>query len=755
MAESQNSSASKKPLPPPNRRRDKPQLSCNVCRSRKLKCDREHPCGGCQRRGISESCTYVTSNISNISNRTHGPPSKAASNPPDRTSPPKYLATSLAHADAGPEQTVLPETHNQEAYNGSAHESRPTFLPQHGSINLSYAETRYVDSSHWTAILDRTVGLTGASLDANNDNQEPNNNDSKIIYDSGETDILFGTYNSLNSHQVLAVVPSRETADQLVAQFSSQGTLASVIIHNPTFLKQYCQFWPKPEDTSIIWVGLLFAVMCLGRLSQQQRPEDFESHRIVQKYRERIGQCLVLGNYTKCPPLAVETLLLLLDIECMEHSETQMRSCVLLGTTIHLALSAGYHRDPSHFPNLSPFDGEMRRRTWASLVLFEALLSTQFGIPGTIKDSLCDTVEPLNLLDEDLDENMTAPPKPRNDFLYTPTQFLLVKTKLAKIYREISDLSGSIRTPVYAEIMRLDTILNNIYSLILDGLKMLPRNHVLVDTPDNTIRRIDISILYQRAKCTLHHKYMVAGRKCIPYEYSRSTCIDGALQILEYQHRLNLETPSNRRLYQQRWKVSPFVKSGFYLAATLLCLALKDEFNQVSESNPVNPQLKRRIVDSLHSSYTIWILEKDSSMEARKIVEALETVLGKGSDGSLGELVDGSMVGDGGSVPNDPEFGNLISQGPSYLNFPQLELSTRVDTSSHHASMPPNPMSMHVLMGLNDSAGVDYSETHVPRKSSNIAPREEDLSDISLGFPRMFGFANDGVRTVLGGTRED
>jgi hypothetical protein len=73
----------------------------------------------------------------------------------------------------------------------------------------------------------QTVGLNGVSQITDDNLQEPNNNGSRIIYDSGHTDILFGTYHSLNSHQVLAAIPSREIADQLIAQFFSQGTLAS------------------------------------------------------------------------------------------------------------------------------------------------------------------------------------------------------------------------------------------------------------------------------------------------------------------------------------------------------------------------------------------------------------------------------------------------------------------------------------------------------------------------------------------------
>jgi hypothetical protein len=83
----------------------------------------------------------------------------------------------------------------------------------------------------------------------------------------------------------------------------------------------------------------------------------------------------------------------------------------------------------------------MRRWIWSSLVQFDALLSAEIGLPSMVKESLCDTVEPLNLLDEDFDESMSALPTPRLDAFHTPVQFLLVKTRFARIYCQISELA--------------------------------------------------------------------------------------------------------------------------------------------------------------------------------------------------------------------------------------------------------------------------------------------------------------------------
>lgn len=45
--------------PKPVARRRRPPLSCTVCRRRKLKCDRELPCGQCTKSKTPDQCIYV------------------------------------------------------------------------------------------------------------------------------------------------------------------------------------------------------------------------------------------------------------------------------------------------------------------------------------------------------------------------------------------------------------------------------------------------------------------------------------------------------------------------------------------------------------------------------------------------------------------------------------------------------------------------------------------------------------------------
>ncbi|WQF90173.1 Putative zn(2)Cys(6) fungal-type DNA-binding domain-containing protein [Colletotrichum destructivum] len=40
--------------------RNRPTVSCSTCRARKLKCDRQQPCGACQKRGHEDLCRFET-----------------------------------------------------------------------------------------------------------------------------------------------------------------------------------------------------------------------------------------------------------------------------------------------------------------------------------------------------------------------------------------------------------------------------------------------------------------------------------------------------------------------------------------------------------------------------------------------------------------------------------------------------------------------------------------------------------------------
>jgi hypothetical protein len=132
---------------PPSRRRDKPIVSCSLCRRRKLKCDRQQPCKTCVDRGLSLSCTYVR-----MASTTQE--SKTPHSVHDRIDQLEKLVTTMMH--------------ERENGNFQANSASPSMshLDQHDTDNsvdipgtpdrvrVSGGATSYTSGAHWASILD-------------------------------------------------------------------------------------------------------------------------------------------------------------------------------------------------------------------------------------------------------------------------------------------------------------------------------------------------------------------------------------------------------------------------------------------------------------------------------------------------------------------------------------------------------------------------------------------------------------------------
>ena len=481
-------------------------------------------------------------------------------------------------------------------------------------------------------------------------------------------------------------------------------------------------------ETPIMWIGLLFAIMCLASLFQQFSPAEFgplpylqsatDAHRPVQIYRKKTIQCLTLGNYTKGVPYTIETLLLYMIIEDVRSDDTQVGLWILLGIIVRLALRMGFHRDASHFPRISPFHGEMRRRIWAIIFLFDVTASAQVGLPRLIRESHSDTAEPRNLLDEDFGKNSNELPPARPDSVQTAVIFFVYKNKIISVYGMISDLVTSTQPSPYAEIMRLDRVLHDTYKAIPSWLHMRPMSKSIMDSVETITRRIYVSLVFNKAKCTLHRKYLLPGRIESRYAYSRTTCIEAALNILQSQCIMDQESQAGGRLYQDRQKLSALVKTEFLLATIILCLDLNDEITMEasSDSQGYNTGTGTRdaVIQALNGAYLIWLKSIDSSREAQKAAETLRLVLGKAQrmrKNRTGELrgTPGNMATTGTSGTDAPlgMFTAAIFGGSIAVALPML---TRIsDRPSWKVSGPAMPSSSDFL-----------SATAIPSPSTNI-----------------------------------
>lgn len=399
--------------------------------------------------------------------------------------------------------------------------------------------------------------------------------------------------------------------------------------------------WINPESVSLVWVGLLFAVLGLASNFHftsgdeiHSIPEPFNSlPEMASHYRDRTAQCLVSSNYLKPVRYTVETLLCYYALELFTARDTEFSAWIVLGIIVRVSMRLGYHRDASHYSNISPFDGEMQRRVWSTIVQLDLVNSTQVGLPRMIRETETDTAEPKNLLDTDFDENMAELPPPRPSTDATPVSYAIFKNRLLRVLGLIVDESTSINSLSYSDTMKLDVQVIATYDAFPPYLISRPLSASITDNPDVIMRRLMLETCFQKARCVLHRQYLIPAQTNPHYRYSRSSCIDAAMKLLSIQSDFYDASQPGGQLFRDRWRINSMVNQDYVLAAMILCLDLdwrmkhgKDiTCDEEDESEVIWPRQSR--LQSLNRSFEILNASSTTSKMAAKAAESLKIIM--------------------------------------------------------------------------------------------------------------------------------
>ncbi|BCS17382.1 Zn(II)2Cys6 transcription factor domain-containing protein [Aspergillus puulaauensis] len=218
-----------RPRPPPNRRRDKVQLSCDPCRHRKLRCDRHRPCGACTRRGITNSCIYAKTSSTPDAQRSVAPRQSASLH--GRISELESLVVTLMEGQPLPS---LPTPNSPRPSDVFPHPERLNKSPDAaaapadpGTLKLRESGTSYVQSVHWEAILAKIRGLK-----------------EDIVPDSNPpgSHLFYGPNRHATRDEILAAVPPRPVVDRLMALHFDSHIVTPYLIHRKKFLREVGSF---------------------------------------------------------------------------------------------------------------------------------------------------------------------------------------------------------------------------------------------------------------------------------------------------------------------------------------------------------------------------------------------------------------------------------------------------------------------------------------------------------------------------------
>ncbi|KAF4212515.1 hypothetical protein CNMCM8980_000899 [Aspergillus fumigatiaffinis] len=567
-------------------RRRRPPLSCTVCRRRKLKCDRAFPCSQCIKSKTPDQCIYVGPQVGSLSSvrraedrdTTVNDRARASADRgspvysgvyvfdskhqpfPTRVTKPKSrsdemqelrnrvltLENALAKASSiqtpetlGTVPSIVsesgPRTMGDERYLSEDIRSLPW-----ASFRGKKSTTRYCGRSHSVLALSffRDVG------DFLRQRKSKHKKDSEFGSLKQIQKEMWLKHRQEQQQRVLQeqassfvdLLPPHRVADELVQFYLSNFETTYRILHIPTFLKQYEDYWTAPQNPDMVFLAKLLLLMAASscfyspttKINGKDSLASTATHWIeaVQTW----SAASFATRNTNFDMLQVHCLLLIARQAIAFDGDTIWISS---GSLIRSAMSMGLHRNPLRFQKLSRFWAEMRRRLWATILELDLQSSMDGGMPPTIDLEEYDCDPPSNYDDADLIESMTEDPPPKDPDILTRSSFQVLLSRSFPVRVHIAKLVNRLRFTIsYDESLRLS---EELMQSLNDALELFPNDgypsHIPgVENPAFT--KSYFIFLIRRHLLALHRPFCLSIMRTPKFSYSRKICLDSALDML-------------------------------------------------------------------------------------------------------------------------------------------------------------------------------------------------------------------------------
>lgn len=667
------------------RRRNRVPLSCHPCRTRKLKCNRGHPfCENCVKRGDTPNCVYAVpmsrkknqdssggaTSPDDMQNRIdrleglvlslmHGganidpaamvAAAEATAPVPSRPSasvsaPSTTDSSSFVRVDSERDGVMRDDDHRDEDDGRDSDDDTRDLAASVGFLKLDAdkGRTMYIGHEHWHTLL---ADIAEVKTFFNSHKKDLENSYERVIKNKPpsalDSPIFLLSAAPATEVELRSELPSRSAVMTLVTRYFNSHDGSTCIIHGPTFQEQLRRHWQDPSSSSVVWVGLLYSILCLAMLSYSRvgdEPPEWKGRalKLAAEYRLRTVQCLNLADYTKPREYTVETMLLYLFGELSSRYDADVSFWIISSTIARTAMRQGYHRDGKLFPSMSPFQAEMRRRVWTLIRMADIMFSHQVSLPTMLYAHDTDTELPRLLFDEEFGPDTKVLPPSRPITEPTPIAYQVGKAKMCFEFGNILQIITRLSPPVsYDEILARDAKLREAHSELPPHLKMQP----LANSQDPTtllLARLNLQFLYYKIMCILHRKHMVLARNNPRYAHSRRAAIESSLETLDLFRSVYRECEPTGRLKMHKWYVGS-VSRDTLLATMLVLMEVHENDAAVAAGERQNsqsvyfwtPTQRQEMLDSVYGVREIWKRLAPETVEAFKATNIIDIILAK------------------------------------------------------------------------------------------------------------------------------
>lgn len=520
---------------PAMRRRRRPALACESCRTRKIKCDRKSPCNKCIRGKRAQSCTYVPEGVSaTVKARPSHPNPTPARHPPTPQSPDGRVPQTVAPnnrtriIDQGPLQDAVEKFGSNARSHGvgdttSAQPNAATGLPplplpateSNVPLKETFVKGKLFGASHWTNSVDHLPNMLRFDKLAPNRYPQVRELMAKCKQYARQAKKYPSIFEATLS-ELRDKVPPRNIADRLFQSYLESFETVFRLHHIISFKHEYEEYWSDPTSAKDGFIVKLLLVLALGTC--------FDDHDSAESFYQASMQWVVAAHaWANSPYNKRRSSLVEVQIHCLLLLARQTHAAggdmvwVSSGTLLRAAMQLGLHRDPSCLPVASPIEAEVRKRVWATAVELLAQTSIDAGQPPLISVDDFDCGPPSEVDDFDNQDHAVDAQMPVQKILL---ESLPVRLEIAKFLNHFrSDLS-------YSKALELSTRLTK--SIHIPPVPPRPSSE------SQLFQRKMVGFLLHRFLIVLHQAFAAKVTGSPTFYFSRKMCADASLLVLNF-----------------------------------------------------------------------------------------------------------------------------------------------------------------------------------------------------------------------------
>lgn len=345
---------------------------------------------------------------------------------------------------------------------------------------------------------------------------------------------------------------------------------------------------------------------------------------LLQRYRFALEQALARSNFMTTPDLTVAQALLLFLVLVRRHDSTRF-TWTMTGLLVRVSQALGLHRDGTNFPNLTPFEIEMRRRLFWGVCVLDLRSSEDQGTDLLIMDQTFDTKAPLNINDTDISPESTELPKARDG--PTDMTFSLIRYDICHLGRRMhmasSDILGMGARDTVATIEEREALLSDVHKRVetqylKDGAC---DKNPMYWTAANISR-----LIVAKMRLIIYQSVLFPGPENeVLSEDKRDRLFNAATEVYEYSYLLNTDP----RCKQWRWLFQTYTQ--LHAAAYGLIEMCHREWSATVERSwtalnlvfsDTNPSLPQFDLQKMTEHSAVWLPLRKLYMMAKRHREA-------------------------------------------------------------------------------------------------------------------------------------